>query len=216
MGRLACGFRARGPARARQPDAHQSYSEALVSVGRLDEALDDARRAVELDPLFAHITNWLGVVYHFLGRRDDALAMNTAALELDPRHQLARRNRPFVLAIAGRDEEAMAELAAQLVSNGRDIKTDLRMASLHAQLGRLDDARRILTNLSFDDVEDQTGFAVALARTGDLDRAFEAHSQRLLFFPLRVPGEIFRGDPRYEMFLDRMNFPKEARRIRKP
>ncbi|MDX1385502.1 MAG: protein kinase, partial [Thermoanaerobaculia bacterium] len=35
-------------------DAHQSYSEGMASLGRLDEALEHARRAVELDPNFGN------------------------------------------------------------------------------------------------------------------------------------------------------------------
>jgi TolB-like protein/Flp pilus assembly protein TadD len=204
-------------------DAHQSYSEALVSLGRLDEALEHAQRAVELDPLIANATNWLAGVYAFLGRSDDALAMNAAALELDPRHQLARRNRPFLLARVGRDDEAIAELTTQIESSGSDVGTDPRMASLYAQLGRMDDARRILSNLGLDDVQDHAVFGIALARTGELDRAFEAldrayeeHSPGLHFFPSRVPRETFGGDPRYETLLERMNFPQGARRGPEP
>ena len=41
-------------------DVHQSYSEALVSVGRIDQALVHARRTAELDPVFGKpSTGWL-------------------------------------------------------------------------------------------------------------------------------------------------------------
>ena len=67
-------------------DAHQSHSEALVSVGRLDEALVHARRAVELDPLFGHTLNWLANVQAFRGNFEEALRTNESVLELEPRH----------------------------------------------------------------------------------------------------------------------------------
>ena len=60
-------------------DAHQRLGEILRGMSRLDEALEEAKKAYELDPL-PPARAWLLVVsYYFVGRNDESLAVCTRA-----------------------------------------------------------------------------------------------------------------------------------------
>jgi tetratricopeptide (TPR) repeat protein len=64
--------------------AHLVYSVMLAASGRLDEAIDQDRRAMDLDP-FSVIINWNASGTLFLARRyDEALAQASRTLEVDP------------------------------------------------------------------------------------------------------------------------------------
>jgi len=59
-------------------------------MGRLDEALAEAKRAVELDPLSAPISRDLGYAYYEARQYDQAIEQERKALELDPNFMQAR------------------------------------------------------------------------------------------------------------------------------
>ena len=190
-------------------DSVQGYSEALLSLGRLDEALAQARRAVELDPLTPIITMWLGYCYYHARRYDDALETNAQALELEPDLILARYLTPEVLLWGGRHEEAIASVKELLAWRGRDTDTSPYLATFYAVAGQEEEARRILSRVNPDQVD-----AEAWASLGDMDRAFAAlerafrdRSQGLLWIKTDPSMDPLRGDPRFADLLRRMGLP---------
>lgn len=72
-------------------NAHHLYSRMLSSVGRLDDATLQARRAHELNPTSATITSRLALIHAWLGSNDEALKYFDMANELGaggPTHYL--------------------------------------------------------------------------------------------------------------------------------
>jgi len=55
------------------PTAHQWYSEFLMEMGRNEEAISEARRALELDPLSLIIGSQMGDALYRAGRTDEAI-----------------------------------------------------------------------------------------------------------------------------------------------
>ena len=66
------------------PVGHEAYSLFLGIMGRLDEALAEATRARELDPLSPQATAFVGYIYFWSRRYDEAIAEFRRALQLDP------------------------------------------------------------------------------------------------------------------------------------
>jgi TolB-like protein/DNA-binding winged helix-turn-helix (wHTH) protein/Tfp pilus assembly protein PilF len=64
--------------------AHYAYSNFLLPMGRLDEAIREGERAWSLDPLSAPVAWWLGQVLYHARRYDDALRHDRQALEMHP------------------------------------------------------------------------------------------------------------------------------------
>ena len=64
----------------------QAYSLFLTQLGRLDEALAEGTRAVELDPLGLIPNSHLAHLYYYARRFDEALAQTRTVMELDPNY----------------------------------------------------------------------------------------------------------------------------------
>ncbi len=64
--------------------AHHWYSILLRDRGRFDEAIAEARRALELDPFSLIMNANLGDVYFFARRYDDAIRQHRLGRDLDP------------------------------------------------------------------------------------------------------------------------------------
>src|SRR6185503_1426638 len=82
------------------------YVNMLLAAGRFDEALEQGRHALELDPLSIINSLVMGWVHFFAGRFDVAFEKMGRALELDPRFFLGHQWRGWALWQMGRLEEA--------------------------------------------------------------------------------------------------------------
>jgi TolB-like protein/Tfp pilus assembly protein PilF len=90
--------------------AHQQYGNILLSaLGRFDEAIAEAKRAVELDPLSLVINSDLGVDYFFARRYDEAITQLRKTLEMDPGYYYAYVNLGQALDLKGARDAAIAE-----------------------------------------------------------------------------------------------------------
>ncbi len=92
-------------------EAHQLLARVLAVRGRTEEALTQARRAVQLDRLAPGALVDNAIVLHSAGDANGALQQYEAALSIDPTFEDARRGKGFVLLTLGRNEEASALLA---------------------------------------------------------------------------------------------------------
>lgn len=85
-----------GRAVAKDPKLHAAYDSRAVSLlqlGRLDDAVADARRAAELAPTDAGVINNLALILCAAGRLEEGMAAFDAVLRLDPRYVRAFFNR---------------------------------------------------------------------------------------------------------------------------
>jgi serine/threonine protein kinase/TolB-like protein len=76
-------FRRAIAANPNYPTAHQWYSEYLDSVGRYDEAIAEAKRAQELDPLSPIISVSVADALFYARKYDDAIEQSKKALQMD-------------------------------------------------------------------------------------------------------------------------------------
>ncbi len=100
-------------------EAYVNRSAAYRGLGRFDEALDDAMKAIELEPtdvnVLARVYANRSLALGDLGRLDQALDDAMKAIELEPTHlsilAQAYAVRARARATLGRDAEAEADLA---------------------------------------------------------------------------------------------------------
>src|SRR5688500_13866599 len=76
--------------------AHQWYSSYLVAVERFDEAIAEAKRTEELEPLSFVASSHLGWIYYLAGQNDKAIEQCRKILELDPSSFPARDRKSVV------------------------------------------------------------------------------------------------------------------------
>ncbi|MGH7565177.1 MAG: tetratricopeptide repeat protein [Gemmatimonadota bacterium] len=67
---------------------HYHYAWYLALFDGLDEAIEEHKRAQELDPLTPLHTAWLGELYNMAGRYDDGIAEARKTLDMDDRNAI--------------------------------------------------------------------------------------------------------------------------------
>jgi len=94
--------------------AHHWRAEYLVSLGRFDEAIAEAKQAQELDPL-SLVVNWnVGHIFYLSRQYNQAVEQYQKTLALDPRFNRARGDLIEVYEQKGMYKEAIQETGKQV------------------------------------------------------------------------------------------------------
>lgn len=126
---------------------HGYAVHCLMPSGRFEQALDELRRARDLDPLSPVILTTLGLPHYFARRYDEAVAAFRHALELDPGFGIGH----FFLARAfveqGRYAEAIRALEQSIELSGDSPEKTAALAHARAVSGQENIARNLLKDL---------------------------------------------------------------------
>jgi tetratricopeptide (TPR) repeat protein len=91
------------------PSRH-SYAMFLGSRGRFDEALQEMRRAQQLDPMSLIVATGIGRILHFAGRFDEAIAQYRHVIQMDPTFSRVSFDLGLTLTAIRAYDEAIQEL----------------------------------------------------------------------------------------------------------
>jgi DNA-binding winged helix-turn-helix (wHTH) protein/tetratricopeptide (TPR) repeat protein len=186
--------------------AHRWYAYYLSAIGRHDEAIDEARRAVAADPLSLTSNTALGFVLYLARRYDEAAAQLERTLKVDPDFAQARRDLALVRVQQGRLDDALAGLVRVALLNERAPTATAELAWVQALSGRRTAARAALTEL--DQLRAHTFVspdAIALIYSGLgaheeaivwLQRAFTMRSASLAQLAVDPMWDTLRSHPR--------------------
>jgi DNA-binding winged helix-turn-helix (wHTH) protein/TolB-like protein/Flp pilus assembly protein TadD len=155
--------------------AHQWYSSYLVAVERFDEAIAEAKRTEELEPLSFVASSHLGWIYYLSGKNDQAIEQCKKILELDPSSFPARRYLGLAYEAKGMYAEAIAEFQTGVKLSGSPLMLAL-LGHAYAASGKKTEAQQVLTDLQ--QLQDQryvSPYTVAAIYTGlgDKEQAFK-------------------------------------------
>jgi DNA-binding winged helix-turn-helix (wHTH) protein/TolB-like protein len=155
--------------------AHQWYSSYLVAVERFDEAIAEAKRTEELEPLSFVGSSHLGWIYYLSGQNDKAIEQCRKILELDASSFPARRYLGLAYEAKGMYPEAIAEFQTGVKLSGSPLMLAL-LGHAYAVSGKTAEAKQVLTDLQ--QLQDQryvSPYTVAAihAGLGDQDQAFK-------------------------------------------
>jgi len=195
--------------------AHHWYSHLLAAMGRSDEAMDEARRALELSPSDTVMNEHMGWTYLMARDYDHAIQNVRKALELEPNFMLAHRVLAQAYMYKGMYDEAGAEFQRGIELSHNDPVAQAFLARFYAVSGRRDEALKIVTDLeklSTRQYVSPSDLAAVYAALDDKDKAFEwlhhAYDNRSSFLPyLKVDRayDPLRSDPRFTELLQQMN-----------
>jgi DNA-binding winged helix-turn-helix (wHTH) protein/TolB-like protein/Tfp pilus assembly protein PilF len=154
--------------------AHQWYSSFLVAVERFDEAIAEAKRTDELEPLSFVASSHLGWIYYLAGKNDLAIEQCKKILELDPNSFPARRYLGLAYESKGMYAEAINEFQTGVKLSGSPLMLAL-LGHAYAASGKKAEAQQVLTDLQ--QLQNQryvSPYTVAAIYTGlgDQDQAF--------------------------------------------
>ena len=125
-------------------NAHHWYAHYLISRGRFDQALEESKRAIELDQLNPIMNTHLGWDYYYARQYDPAIEQLRKTLDLEPDYGLAHWYMGLALEGLGQHDRAIEELGRgqALLPGNVVILGDLGYA--YAAAGRRADAERII------------------------------------------------------------------------
>lgn len=126
--------------------AHQWYSSYLVAVERFDEAIAEAKRTEELEPLSFVASSHLGWIYYLSGKNDEAIEQCRKILELDPSSFPARRYLGLAYEGKGMYPEAISEFQTGVKLSGSPLMLAL-LGHAYAVAGKKAEAQQVLNDL---------------------------------------------------------------------
>jgi len=187
---------------------HQWYGDYLDGRGRLQEGLEEFKRAQQLDPLSRVIGIEVAWGSYRLHRYDEAVSAIKLVLRLDPNFGLAHLTLGLAYLQEGLLRQAVEELQQGVALSDRDPRAVAGLSCAYAALRRRDSAVNLLAELkerSAREYVPPSTLAMAYASLGDFGNAFrwisrgvEEHDAWLVedfFDPLLDP---LRSDPRFQ------------------
>ncbi len=198
--------------------AHFRYGQIyLADLGRIDEAIAETKRALEVEPLDLNMGANLAWLYMFSRQNDKALEQAKKIYEMEPTFPVGRWMLGEGYVMSGMYQESLALNEPILQADPTSQYTLRNVGVAYAKLGRTHDAEQIVQRykeLRKTQYVLSYRFATVYAALGDrdaafaeLDRAFDERDwqlQRIKVDPFMDP---LRDDPRYKAMLKRMNLP---------
>jgi serine/threonine protein kinase/Tfp pilus assembly protein PilF len=195
--------------------AHQWYAVAyLSSVGRLDEALAEVRRAREADPLSLISYVATGWVLYAARRYDEAIEQYRKAIEMDPNFFAAQREIGMVYVQKGQYQQAIAEFQKALKLSPGDTFALGQLGQAYALAGQKSEATRILNTLkersrqgyvrAYDLAAVATGLGDKDQALAWLEKAYQDRAEWLTWAKVEPWMDPLRSDPRFQDLLRRM------------
>jgi serine/threonine protein kinase/tetratricopeptide (TPR) repeat protein len=197
---------------------HHRYSRFLASLGRVDEALTEIKRARELDPLSLVVKANRGVIYYFGGRYDEAIDELKSLLEKEPNFSVAYWGLGLAYEQKKMYKQAIASFEKASDLDKGDSNWIASLGHAYAEAGDKPAARKKLDELKF--LAKQGGsppyqFALVYAALGEKDQAFEAlekaeeeRSTLLTYLKMDPRLNSLHSDPRFQKLSRRMRFPQ--------
>jgi tetratricopeptide (TPR) repeat protein len=155
--------------------AHQWYSSYLVALERFDEAIAEAKRTEELEPLSFVASSHLGWIYYLSGQNDRAISQCSRILALDANSFPALRYRGLAYEAKGMYPEAIADFQKGVKLSGSPLILAL-LGHAYAASGKTTEAQKVLSDLQ--DLQGRqyvSAYTVAAiyAGLGDKDQTFK-------------------------------------------
>jgi tetratricopeptide (TPR) repeat protein len=199
------------------PIVHYYYGWAFLRpMGRLEEALAQLKRTVELDPLSAFYISLLGYIYYGNGQNGLAIEQYQRAVDLDPGLHFPHMLLATAYTSTGRFDEAITEAQKACELSAR-MPVALGILGLaYGLAGRRDHTRALLEELmSKRGTSYVLPFAMVAAYAGlrEIDKTLEWLEKGIAEHDIFIVGGLksdpgyaaLRGHPRYNTLMRKMN-----------
>jgi Tfp pilus assembly protein PilF len=201
-------------------ESHSFYSVYLRTMRRFDEAIKEAKRAEELDPLSPARKSMVALLFYYTHRYDAAEELYRQLTRSDPELPSPHLGLYNIYMKTGKEADGIAELQKGLKLEGAD-ELAAALPRVYASSGfqaaktfALREQVRLLSEASKQDYISPISLASNYALLGEKDKAFEWLKKS---FEERTPGLIDLSlDPDYDNLRDDKRFQDLIRRINIP
>jgi len=214
------GFKKAISINANYSTAHAWYSNVLNNLGRQEEALAEAKRAQELDPLSPAIITGVGVSLYFARRYIEAVEQCQRALDVDPNFPWAHSVLGDAYIQKSMYDEAISEKKLALDFSGGSPEFLAELAYAYGFSGNKEEARKILTELRERAKEEyvpvcEVAFVhISIDEKEEALKSLELAVERmelsweLLNMKVEPLFDSLRSDPRFRALLKKMGLEK--------
>ncbi len=191
---------------------NNEYAWYLASMGRVDQAITEAKRTLRLDP-YAYFTNQtLAHMYSYAGQRNQAIAQWQKIIELDLDGLRAYNALTIIYASSGKYDDALKNRRKLMTLLGAPAEKIAELERIYSQSGS-----RGYWNYYLKRVKSLTFKASIYLRLNDknqalnmLEKAYDEHSPQLVQSIQSSNWDPLRADPRFKDLLRRMKFPEKG------
>ncbi len=202
-------------------EGHREYAVFLRTAGKFDEAIAEARRARELDPLALNVNLGVATAFLIARRYDQAMEQCQKTLEMEPNYAQAH----FELGLAhqqkARFAEALGELEKAVSLSGRNPHYLAALGHAYGVSGKTERAQKILDELEKRSRQHYVSpYNMALTHIGLgnkeqalawLEKAYEKRSFYLITINSWPWFDSLRSHPQFQDLVRRIGLnPKDA------
>lgn len=210
---------------ARNPssvEARMAYAHLLSNLGRNEEAAEQARQAIALDPLSPIVLSLSAAFLTTAGHADEARRTVRRVVELEPDFWTAHLIAGDRKWQDGDTRGAIAELRRAVELCGGCSQATSVLGAAYAEAGDRAAAEAILARMQARDRDayfpatSMAAVQLALGRRDQaldlLERGYQERDVRMPFLFKDTRWKALHGDPRFEALLEKMHFVPAARR----
>jgi TolB-like protein/Tfp pilus assembly protein PilF len=191
--------------------AHRLYAVHLITTGQLDQAIEENKIGLNLDPVSPFMAQGLARAYYFARRYDLAIEEYRRALTFDPNFRLAHWGLGAAYISNKMFPQGIAEMR-QMLRFDVDASAASRLGYTYAVTGDVTAARKLLTEMLQSKYGPLRGHDVARVYIGlgDNAHAFEwlkkavDEKEGYLYLKVDPAYDPLRADPRFEELLRKM------------
>jgi Tfp pilus assembly protein PilF len=140
---------------------HAGYADYLAKVDRRADAIFEAKRALELDPLSLRSYFSLGVCYYSARQYDEALGQTRKMLELDPHADVH-----WLLGVIYREKGMYEEAVREFQKIGDHPYVLAHLGNAYARAGKTSEARKVISKLEPRVRHENVTYGIALVYAG--------------------------------------------------
>lgn len=196
-------------------EAHYEYAYYLMAMGRFEESIAEAKRALQLDPLSYQYEGTLAYMYYQARQYDQAIAGYQRMAELEPKKSGAYSGLARIYVQMGRYEDAVRTRQKAMTLSGTPPEEVEALGRAYSESGPKGYWMWRLEKLKGQYEHDPYFTAQIYAQLGDkeqafawLEKAYEKHDGRIYTLKVEPLLDPLRSDSRFQDLLRRLNFPE--------
>jgi len=196
-------------------EAHYEYAYYLMAMGRFEESIAEAKRALQLAPLSYPYEATLAYMYYQARQYDQAIAKYQGMAELEPKKSGAYSGLASIYEQMRRYEDAVKARQKALTLSGAQHEEVEALGRAYSESGPKGYWMWRLEKLKGQYEHEPYLTAQFYAQLGDkeqafawLENAYDKHDGRLYRLKVEPLLDPLRNDPRFGDLLSRMNFPE--------
>jgi DNA-binding winged helix-turn-helix (wHTH) protein/TolB-like protein/Tfp pilus assembly protein PilF len=194
---------------------HQWYAiHYLTPTVQLEEAIQEMKRALDLEPTSLVMNTFWGATLYFAGRYDDAIEQCRKTIEMDSNFAVAHWHLGLAYQQKGMFDDAIAELQKAITLSGSSPLMIAAIGHAYAKAGKRNEANRILDELQklsavrYVSSYELAAIYVALGEREQafqrLEMSYKERSFHLVNLKVRPEFAPLRPDPRFQDLLRRI------------